>query len=157
MGGKLCSIYWSILPLYLFILSFLSVQTCEDLFYLLEQGSCKPHINLHMGDLNIIIVFYPVEPGGHFPRRPCCEPLPEQAQQPVRHSAWAVSLVDPKLSHSLQHHELCSPWNSPSQNAGVGSLSLLQGIFSTLGLNPGLPHCRRVLYQQSHKGSPIWG
>ena len=37
--------------------------------------------------------------------------------------------------------------------------SLLQGIFPTLGLNPGLPHCGRVLYQLSHQGSPIitWG
>ena len=38
---------------------------------------------------------------------------------------------------------LYSPWNSPGQNTGVGSLSLLQGIFSTQGWNPGLPHCRR--------------
>ena len=45
-----------------------------------------------------------------------------------------------------------SPWNSPGQNTGVGSLSLLQGIFPTLGLNPGLPHCRQILYQLSHKG-----
>jgi len=36
---------------------------------------------------------------------------------------------------------------------GVGSLSLLQGIFPTQGSNPGLPHCRRILYQLSHKGS----
>ena len=36
----------------------------------------------------------------------------------------------------------------------VGSLSLLQGIFPTQGLNPGLQHCRRILYQLSHKGSP---
>ena len=36
----------------------------------------------------------------------------------------------------------------------VGSLSLLQGIFPTQGSNPGLPHCRRILYQLSHKGSP---
>ena len=43
-----------------------------------------------------------------------------------------------------------SPWNSPGQNTGVGSLSLLQGIFSTKGSNPGLPHCRRILYQLSH-------
>jgi len=35
----------------------------------------------------------------------------------------------------------------------VGSLSLLQGIFPTQGLNPGLPHCRQILYQLSHKGS----
>ena len=40
------------------------------------------------------------------------------------------------------------------QNTGVGSLSLLQGIFQTQGLNPGLPHCRRILYQLNHKGSP---
>ena len=47
-----------------------------------------------------------------------------------------------------------SPWNSPGQNTGVGSLSLLQGIFPTQGWNPGLPHCRWVLYQLSHQGSP---
>ena len=43
-----------------------------------------------------------------------------------------------------------SPWNSPGQNTGVGSLSLLQGIFPTQGLNSGLPHCRQILYQLSH-------
>ena len=47
-----------------------------------------------------------------------------------------------------------SPWNSLGQNTGVSSLSLLQGIFPTQGLNPGLPHCRRILYQLSQKGSP---
>ena len=40
------------------------------------------------------------------------------------------------------------------QNTGVGSHSLLQGIFPTQGLKPGLPHCRQILYQLSHKGSP---
>ena len=45
------------------------------------------------------------------------------------------------------------PWNSPGQNTGVGSLSLLQGIFPTQGSNPGL-HCKWILYQLSHKGSP---
>ena len=57
------------------------------------------------------------------------------------------------MSDSLQPHGY-SPWNSPGQNTGVGSLSLLQGIFPTQGLNPGLPHCRQILYQLSHKGSP---
>ena len=47
-----------------------------------------------------------------------------------------------------------SPWNFPGQNTGVGSLSLLQGIFPTQRLNPGLPHCRQILYQLNHKGSP---
>ena len=40
------------------------------------------------------------------------------------------------------------------KKTGVGSLSLLQGIFPTQGLNPGLPHCRRILYHLSHQGSP---
>ena len=44
--------------------------------------------------------------------------------------------------------------NSPGQNTGVGSLSLLQGIFPILGSNPGLLHCRQILYQLSHKGNP---
>ena len=56
------------------------------------------------------------------------------------------------MSDSLCPHELYSPWNSPGQNTGMGRLSLLQGIFPTQGSNPGLPHCRQILYQLSHKG-----
>ena len=55
---------------------------------------------------------------------------------------------------SLQPHGQYGPWNSPGQNTGVGSLSLLQGIFPTQGSNLGLPHCRRILFQLSHKESP---
>ena len=55
----------------------------------------------------------------------------------------------------LQPHGLYSPWSSPGQNTGVGSLSLLQGIFATQGSNPGLPHCRLILYQLNHRGSPL--
>ena len=51
-------------------------------------------------------------------------------------------------------HGLYSPWNSPGQNVGVGSLSLLQGIFPTQGSNSGLPHCGRILYQLSHEENP---
>ena len=58
------------------------------------------------------------------------------------------------MSDSLQPYGLYIPWNSPGQNTGVGSLSLLQGIFPTQGSNPGLPPCKRILYQLSHKGSP---
>ena len=58
------------------------------------------------------------------------------------------------MSNSFQPHGLYSPWNSPGQNTGVGSLSILQGIFPTQGSNPGLPQCRQILYQLSHKGSP---
>ena len=57
------------------------------------------------------------------------------------------------VSDSLRPHGL---WNSPGQNTEVCSLSLLQGIFPTQELNPGLPHCRHTLYQLSHKGSPVY-
>ena len=57
------------------------------------------------------------------------------------------------VSNTLQPHGLYSPWNSPGQNTRVGSLSFLQGIFPTQGSNPGLPHCRQILNQLSHKGS----
>ena len=59
------------------------------------------------------------------------------------------------MSNSLGPHGLHRPWNSPDQNTGLGCCSLLQGIFPTQGSNPGLPHCRQILYQLSHKGSPF--
>ena len=55
---------------------------------------------------------------------------------------------------------LCNPidytvhGNSPGQNTGVGCHALLQGIFPTERLNPGLPHCRSIFHQLSHQGSP---
>ena len=48
-------------------------------------------------------------------------------------------------------HGLFSPWNSSGQNTGAVSHSLLQGIFPTQGSNPGLPHCRWILCQLSHR------
>ena len=62
-------------------------------------------------------------------------------------------------SHSIMFdsfwpHGLYSSWNSLGQNTGVVSLSLLQGIFPTQRSNPGLPHCRQILYQLSRKESP---
>ena len=63
---------------------------------------------------------------------------------------WRLGKVSRSVvSDSLRRHRLYSPWNSPSQNTGVGSLSLLQGIIPTQGLNPGFPQCRRILYQLS--------
>ena len=72
----------------------------------------------------------------------------------------SMSLASPALASESESQSscptLCDPigtWNSPGQNTGVGSLSLLQGIFPTQGSNPGLPHRRRILYQLSHQGS----
>ena len=58
------------------------------------------------------------------------------------------------VSDSLRPHVLYSPWNSPGQNSGVGSLSLPRGSSQPRGSNPGHLHFRQILYQLSHKGSP---
>ena len=67
---------------------------------------------------------------------------------------------------SLSHVQLfVTPWtparflcpcDSPGKNTGMGCHSLLQGIFLTRGTNPGLSHCRRILYSLSHQGSPYF-
>ena len=60
-------------------------------------------------------------------------------------SCSVVSLCDPM--------DCSSPGSSvhgdsPDKNTGVGCHALLQGIFPTQGLNPGLPHCRLTLYRR---------
>ena len=56
------------------------------------------------------------------------------------------------VSNSLWPHWLHSPCNSPGQNTGMGSLSLLQGNLPNPGIKPW--SCRQILYQLSHEGSP---
>ena len=67
-----------------------------------------------------------------------------------------VSQSCPAVCDTMDYtvHVEYSPWNSSGQNTGVSSLSLLQQIFPTQELNPGLPNCRQILYQLSHEGSP---
>ena len=69
----------------------------------------------------------------------------------VSHSAVSDSLQP----HGLQSARLLCPWNSPGKNTGVGSHSLLQGIFPIHGSNPGLLYYSQILYCLSHQGSPI--
>ena len=61
--------------------------------------------------------------------------------------------INPR-SPVLQVDSLPAEPQGKPKNTGVGSLSLLQGIFPTQGSIPGLPHCRRILYQLSPQGSP---
>ena len=66
----------------------------------------------------------------------------DNSDRPVRQGGCgSVSESRSVMSHSLRPHGLYSPWASPGQKTGVGSISLLQGIFPTQGSNPGLPHC----------------
>ena len=62
---------------------------------------------------------------------------------------WGLEalFLEVKVKVSLWSH---GPWNSSGQNTRVGSHFLLQRIFPAQGLNPGLLHCRRILYQLSH-------
>ena len=57
-------------------------------------------------------------------------------------------------SPTLQEDSLPAEPPGKPKNTGMGSLSFLQHIFQTQESNPGLPHCRKILYQLSHKGSP---
>ena len=59
--------------------------------------------------------------------------------------------------HGLWPARLLCPWDSPGKNTGVGCHFLLQGIFLTQESNPGLLHCRQMLYCLSHQGSPNTG
>ena len=65
-----------------------------------------------------------------------------------------VSCIAGRFFYRLSHQGCLLNDGAPVQNTGVGSHSLLQQIFPTQGLNPALPHCRRILYQLSHQGSP---
>ena len=73
----------------------------------------------------------------------------------VRVLSWAQSCLtlcepmDCSLPGSSVHGD------SPGKNTGVGCHALLQGFFPTQGSNPGLPHCRQILYHLSHQGSPL--
>ena len=62
-----------------------------------------------------------------------------------------LTLCDPmvcSLSGTSAHGD------SPGRNTGMGCHALLQGIIPAQGSNPGLPHCRRILYHLSHEGTP---
>ena len=68
---------------------------------------------------------------------------------------WSCSVMSDSLwSHSLYPTRLLHPWNFPGKSTGVGCHFLLQGIFLAWGTNPGIPHCRQMLYHLSHQGSP---
>ena len=81
--------------------------------------------------------------GSHSPQ------LEKALKKQRRPSEVKVAQSRPTLCDPMDY-----PWNSPGQNPGVGSLSLLQGIFPTQGSNPGLHHGRQILYQLIHQWSP---
>ena len=69
----------------------------------------------------------------------------------VSHSVTSDSSRPHGLYIYIQLARLLCPWTSPGKNTGVGSHSLIQGIFLIQGSNLGLPHCRWILYYLSHQ------
>ena len=79
----------------------------------------------------------------------------------------SFAMIEKYFSHFSHVRLIVTPWTvalqAPlsvgfsSENIRVGCHSLLQGIFPTQGLSPGLLHCRQILYHMSHQGSPLPG
>ena len=74
---------------------------------------------------------------------------------------YVLCLVAQSCPTLCDHMDCSSPGTSvhddyPGKNTGVGSHALLQGIFPTQGSNPGLLHCRKILYCLSHQRSPAY-
>ena len=82
----------------------------------------------------------------------CPEPTKENGDLVLTDTAEVVR-GQIKYPHGLQPTRLLCPGDSPDKNTGVGSHSLLQGIFPTHGSNPNIWHYRQTLYHLSHKGS----
>ena len=70
------------------------------------------------------------------------------------HGLEIYKIKDSLILCVLARLKIICPWNSPGKNTGAGSHSLLQEIFLTQGSNPGLLHCRQILYRLSHQGRP---
>ena len=65
---------------------------------------------------------------------------------------WLCLVVSNSLRpHGPQSARLLCPWDTPGKNIAVGCHALPQGIFPTQRLNPGLLHCRQILYCLSHQ------
>ena len=78
----------------------------------------------------------------------------EPPGKPKREIEWSHSVVSDTLQpRGLWPTRLLCPWDFPGKNTGVGCQFLLQEIFLTQGLNPGLPHCRQMLYCLIYQGS----
>ena len=83
----------------------------------------------------------------------------QQVQRTGSVAPRACGILVPQVKIAQSCPTLCDPVDYTVRGIlqariRVCSLSLLQGIFSTQGSNPCLPHCGLILYQMSHKGSP---
>ena len=92
--------------------------------------------------------------GSEIPALSILTEIPGEGKRAVMETwKWSRSVMTDSLRpHGLQPIRLLRPWDFPGKSAGVDCHFLLQRIFPTQGLNPGLPHCRQTLYCLSHQG-----
>ena len=94
-----------------------------------------------------------------------CDPMDLSLSAPLSMGEYGSGLLGPPPGNfpkpgiesrcpALQTDSLPSEPPEKSMNTGVGSLSLLQGIFRTQESNQGVLHCRRILYLLRYQGSP---
>jgi len=91
----------------------------------------------------------------HIPRELRCKMLNKILVNWIQQYEWVKSLSqsDSLLHHGLGAHQAPPSMGFSRQECWTG-LPFLQEIILTQGLNPGLPHCRQMLYHLSHQGSP---
>ena len=106
------------------------------------------HIMCDLGRCQLLTYYLLTSPNKHFLTASCAPNMRDVCVFECLCVSRSVT------SNSLPPHGLYSPWSSPGQNTGVGSLSLLQQILPTQGSNPGFLQWGRILYQLIHKGSP---
>ena len=136
---------------YTYIFQNLSYSFVKELIYMVSWSSHKQSLRVHEGKGEIYIYWVPtIVLNLTLVLRTDSAFIYIFALRKWRFESESHLVV----SDSLRPQGLDSPWNSPSQNTGIGSLSLLQGSFPIQGLNAGLLHYRQILYQLSHKGSP---
>ena len=96
-------------------------------------------------------------PGVHSDSRPSsqwCHPAISSSGIPFSSCPQSLPASESLGPHGLSATKLLCPWNFPGKNTGRGCHFLLQGISPTQGLNPGLLHCRQILYHLNHQGNP---
>ena len=112
--------------------------------FLLQQKSFDEYSTIWFVFAKLLYILVPPLPSQNSP-----SVLFERLSPGLRSVSHSV-MSEPLPHHGLQSASLLWPQNSARKNTGVGSHSLLQGIFLTQGSNMGLLHCRQIFYHVSH-------
>ena len=116
------------------------------LWFILLIWLCTIHIPFTFLDALNYIWYFPLEFTWQF----------EQMHYACYSMYVCVSFAQSLWPCGLKSTRFLCLWNSADKNTGMGSHSLLQGIFLNQGLNPGLLHCRQILYCLNLQGSPLY-